>query len=133
MKKILLTIAIVAAVLLTGAITADAAPWVPAENETNPQIVAYYPEGPHSIVGLDGQFEGRDLVMLRGNSGQIQQWFEGIIDGKYAAIHSVWNLSKNGSCPGDWIAVPNAYPQWGDYLVPGATYCVKNNYYQGTK
>jgi len=135
MKKKLLSIAI-AAVFALSAASVSAAPWNAAENGNDPsgKFVAYYPTGPHSIAGMDGQFEGADLVMMRGNSGQIQQWFEGTINGEYAAIHSVWNLAgKDGTCPEGWVKIENAYPQWGYYLVPGATYCVHNNYYQGTK
>jgi len=136
MKKTITTFMVSAMLLATTGI-ALAAPWVPAGNQVTPndKFVAYYPNGRHAIPGFSSdQFYGRDLVMRRGNSGQFQQWFEGTDPtGTFVAIHSVWNLAHGNNCPNTWITIPNAYPQWGFYLVPGATYCVHNNFYQGTK
>ena len=135
MKKLLASFATIT-VFLASTSTAMAAPWFPAENQLTPndKFVAYYPDGRHAIAGFDNdQFFGRDLVMRRGESGQFQQWFQGTNpNGDYVAIHSVWNLAHAGKCPNTWISIPNAYPQWGYYLVPNATYCVHNNFYQGT-
>ena len=130
------TTALATAIFLTSATTAIAAPWTPAEKyAVDDKYVAYYAEGRHAIPGeSNDQYYGRDLVMARGNSGQFHQWFEGTDpNGMYVAIHSVWNLAHNGKCPNNWITIPNASSQWGDYLESGATYCVNNNYYQGTK
>lgn len=135
--KLFSAILTVAVLLITGASVTSAAPWIPADNQVTPndRFVAYYDWGTdHTIPGIGNHYIGRDLVMQRDSTGQFHQWFEGENpDGVYVAIHSVWNLSKDGTCPVDWITIPNAYPGWGDYMTPGATYCVHNNYYQGTR
>jgi hypothetical protein len=135
MKKFIASLA-VSAMFLASTGAAFAAPWVPANAHpfTDKYVAVYGPGTTHAIAGYDGTFVGRDLVMARGNSGQFQQWFEGTDpNGNYVAIHSVWNLAHNASCSNGWVTIPNAYPDWGNYLVPGATYCVHNNFYQGTK
>ncbi len=134
MKKIFAFLAI-SVFFLVNSPAAFAAPWVPASaNPFSDKYVAFYDWGTtHGIAGEEGTFVGRDVVMRRGNSGQFQQWFEGTNpDGEYVAIHSVWNFAHNKGCQDNWVTIENAYPDWGDYLVPGATYCVHNNYYQGT-
>ncbi len=134
--KYILTIALIICAFVFNVPVAQAAPWTSADNAVMPndKFVAYYQDGRHAIAGIGDQFFGRDLVMARGNNGQFHQWFEGFDEyGIFVAIHSVWNISKTGHCPDAWVTVENAYPQWGDYLQPGATYCVHNNYYLGTK
>lgn len=94
-----------------------------APNPNNPNVVAYYENGPHTIP-LNPQFsvEGFDLVMKNGNSGNFNQWFwNGDI-----GYHSVWNMTKNGKCE-NGVLIHNAYPGWGYYLVPNADYCVITN------
>lgn len=134
MKKIL-TVAIMAAMFLGSAVTVLAAPWKPAgENAVNDKYVAYYESGDHGIPGIGNQYLGWDMVMRRGNDEkQFHQWFEGYINGEYVGVHSVWNLSKDGECADGWVKVTDAYPNWGYYMEPGATYCVHNNYYNPTK
>lgn len=105
--------------------TAFAAPNNAQKAENNPNVVAYYPTGIHAIPTDPIQYvEGTDLVMKRGNSGQIEAWYTGS-DGH--GFHSVWNNSKNGSCSDKEVLITDAYPSWGDYLTPGGDYCVKVN------
>lgn len=112
---------VMVSVLLTGAPVALAAP----SKSNNPQIVSNYPDGLHAIPTDPVTWrEGADVVMMRGNSGQIQQWYT---DPTGFVIHSVWNISKDGTCADGWVRIPNAYPGWGTHLTPGATYCVHNN------
>lgn len=131
MKKVLASL-FASAFFLASANAAFAAPWKPADANpfTDKYLAVYGPGTTHAIAGFDGTFIGRDLVMARGESGQVQQWFEGTDpNGNLVKIHSVWNLEHGKSCPDSFITIPNAFPQWGNYLVPGATYCVHNNYY----
>ncbi len=93
--------------------------------ENNPDVVAYYPTGIHAIAADPISYvTGSDLVMKRGNTGQIQQWFTGEDN---HGIHSVWNTSNDGICQNNWVLIKKAYPSWGDYLTPDADYCVHNN------
>lgn len=102
----------------------------PSNATNNPNIVANYNSGPHGIVGENDYHSGQDVVMQNGNSGNLQQWFYGpSLEGNTEGDHSVWILSKDGTCPSGWYTLPNAYPAWGTYLQPGATYCVKTNDY----
>lgn len=117
--------------LLLSALTpvAFAAPFNAADN--NPQVEAYYPTGDHGIVGENDTHTGQDLVMRAGNSDNFQQWFYGTSTengGNTEGDHSVWkNVGDKTSCNGNSVSVQNAYPAWGDYLEPGANYCVKTN------
>lgn len=102
-----------------------AAPNNPQKAEHNPNVVAYYPIGLHAIPTDPIQYViGTNIVTMRGNSGQIQAWYTGE-DGH--GFHSVWNVAKKASCPGDKVLIENAYPVWGDYLTPDTDYCVKVN------
>lgn len=104
---------------------AFAAPTNEQKAASDPQTVAYYPTGIHAIPSDPVTYvTGTDLVTMRGDSGQIQAWYTQA-DGH--GIHSVWNISKNGTCPTNWVLIAQAYPTWGDYLTPGADYCVQNN------
>lgn len=97
----------------------------------NPNTVANYPTGDHGIVGEPYLHVGADVVTKSGNSGNFQQWFVGTSTengGVSEKDHSVWKVSKDGSCSNDgWVLVENASQSWGDYLVSGANYCVKTN------
>ena len=102
-----------------------AAPTNPEKGSNNPNVVAYYPTGIHAIPTDPVTYvTGTDLVTMRGNTGEIQAWYTGE-DGH--GVHSVWNVSKDGKCSSNWVLIPQAYPNWGDYLTPGADYCVLNN------
>lgn len=97
-------------------------------NENNPNVVAYYENGPHAIVGEPDVHYGKDVVMKAGNSGNFQQWFYGTsaLEGEHGE-HSVWQISKDGTCPDKWDHVADPHPEWGDYLTPGTDYCVHTN------
>lgn len=116
------------AVSLFGATAAFAAPF---NAGNNPQIVANYSTGDHGIPGEPYLHTGADVVMRAGNSGNFQQWFYGTSaenGGITEGDHSVWkNVGTSTSCSDNETLVADAYPQWGDYLEPGANYCVKTN------
>ncbi len=127
MKQItgLLALLAVAFVLPIG--NASAAP-VGAVGQ-NPNIVAYYPTGPHGIPGESEYHEGMDIVMATDSNGNFQQWFYGwsASEGLHGE-HSVWKIRKDGKdCDKGWLLYPDPYPEWGDYLTPGVDYCVKTN------
>ena len=130
-RTIIMVLALVLGATLLPAKPVSAAPFNAADN--NPQVVAYYPTGPHGIVSIPGaNHEGEDLVMRAGKSGNFQQWFYGTfpLTGETYGVHSVWNETKNGKCPANATLVENAYPGWGDYLEPGADYCVIENIFK---
>ncbi len=124
MKK--LTVGVISTLLLlTASTTALAAPNNANKAENNPNVVAYYEVGLHAIPTNPVTYvTGTNLVTKRGNSGQIQAWYTGA-DGH--GYHSVWNVSKKGSCNNDQVFIEDASLSWGDYLTPGADYCVKVN------
>lgn len=102
-----------------------AAPTNNQKADSNPQVIAYYPSGVHAIPTDPVTYvNGTDLVTKRGSTGEIQAWYTST-DGH--GVHSVWNLSHDGTCPSHWVLIAQAYPVWGDYLTPGADYCVYNN------
>lgn len=112
----------------------------PFKADKNPNIVANYEDGPHGIPGESEYHEGKDVVMAAGKSGNFQQWFYGysaedggIIEGD----HSVWKLSKDGSCPDNSFAMTVTGPDgdnfWGDYLEYGSTYCIHTNDFRVSK
>lgn len=103
----------------------SAAPNNAQKAEHNPQVVAYYPTGLHAIPTDPVQYvNGTNMVTTRGNSGQIEAWYTGE-DGH--GFHSVWNVSKKGTCPDKWTLIEDASLSWGDYLTPDTDYCVKVN------
>jgi hypothetical protein len=128
MKRFLSFLGVFAVIAAFGAGTALAAPF---NSQNNPQIVANYPTGDHGIVAEPYLHQGADVVMKSGNSGNFQQWFYGTSaenGGITEGDHSLWKIAQNGQCPSsDWVLVPNASASWGDYLVPGADYCVNTN------
>lgn len=103
--------------------------------DKNPQVVALYLNGPHSIVGEPDLHYGMDIVMRDGNSNNFQQWFFGTsqeFGGKLHGDHSVWKYVGTGTtCPAKWTWIEHASVGWGDYLTPG-NYCVMTNDYQVT-
>lgn len=109
-------------------VSANAAPF--KANDKNPNIVAFFPDGVHGIPDEpDITHEGKEVVMRAGNSGNFQQWFYGTSDegpGK-EGDHTLWKLLKKDQCPDGSTLIPDAFPEWGDYLQPGADYCVKTN------
>ncbi len=100
-----------------------------APPESNPNVVAYYEEGDHGIVGENTRHWGEDVVMATGQNGNFQQWFYGDSEGEEGVHgeHSVWKVSEDGTCADNWDHVHEPYPEWGDYLTPGVDYCVKTN------
>ena len=112
-------------------------------------LVVLYPNGPHGIVGESGvDHEGIDFVIRDlCDKWKFRQWFYGTsstegLHGDYSiwepakkcAKHLVklWNnhdrkdevREVSSVCPKDWILVPNASENWGDYLKPNTDYCV---------
>lgn len=133
MKKYLAVLS-AAMVFIAGGGLALAAP---NNAENNPQIVANYPDGDHGIVGEPFKHTGSDVVMKTGDNGNFQQWFYGFSEQEGGIIegdHSLWKVSKDGTCPNDkWVLVEEPYPEWGDYLEPGVDYCVLTNDYHVVK
>ncbi|KKR33151.1 MAG: hypothetical protein UT63_C0023G0014 [Candidatus Gottesmanbacteria bacterium GW2011_GWC2_39_8] len=113
-----------------------AAPTNENKAENNPQVVAYYTEGEHGVPPESDTHTGTDLVMQAGESGNFQQWFLGLNEetGKNEGAHSLWkNVGTDTTCPNGWTLVPDANPEWGDYLEPGANFCVHTNHFQVEK
>jgi len=108
---------------------AFAAPFKSAEH--NPLVVAYYPDGPHGVVSEpEGNHEGQDLVLREGKTWTFQQWSYGTLPATGEGVHGdhdIWMPSKDGTCPKNTTMVLNAQEEWGDYLQPNTTYCVRNN------
>lgn len=129
--KLIFSFLILLSLVFFGTSAAFASPIQP--NFDNPNVVAYYPSGIHTIVGEQNDVHtGIDIVMAAGGSGNFQQWFLGTSTNEgLHGDHSVWLVQKNGSCANGWTEVVNAYPSWGDYLQPGANYCVKTNEFSG--
>lgn len=94
----------------------------------NPNVVAFYNNEETDLHAIPTDpityLYGTNLVLKRGNSDNIEAWYTGS-DG--TGYHSVWNVSKKGNCSEGWNLIEDAYPSWGDYLTPGADYCVKVN------
>ncbi len=115
-------------------ITLSASPSLaaPFKAENNPQIVANYSEGEHGIPGQTYTHEGKDVVMKAGNSPVVQQWFVGTSEEEgFHGEHSVWKLSKDGTCPPNWFQMTPTEPDggnyWGDVMEFGQTYCIMTN------
>ena len=130
MKHILFVLAVLG-VMAFSASSVLAAPFNAADR--NSQVVAFYQTGDHGIVGEFYLHQGTDLVMRRGNSGNFQQWFYGDSAIGLHGDHSIWNISKDGTCSSDRILVKDAWLYWGDYLVHGADYCVHTNEFKPSK
>lgn len=122
--------AISASVIMIGAFASSAFA-APFNATNNPQIVANYSSGDHGVVGEFVTHNGADVVMRAGNSGNFQQWFYGTSDengGNTEGDHSIWrNVGDSTDCHAKEVLVENASASWGDYLQPGANYCVKTN------
>ncbi len=130
MQKIALVSLAMGVATMFSAGSAYAAPF---DASNNPQIVANYESGPHGIPQEPEYHEGMDVVMKAGNSGNFQQWFEGTSASEgYHGEHSVWKeVGSDTSCPAGWDFYLDPNPEHGDYLTPGANYCVKTNGYLG--
>jgi hypothetical protein len=133
-----LTLILVAAFMVGSVQSAYALPNKMAEH--NPQVVAYYP-GPddiHGIVGEDEKHTGWDLVKKNGNSGSFQQWFygESETEGLHGE-HSLWKVSKDGTCPDNFHLVYNDYENsnsfWGKHLEDDTYYCVMTHDFKPSK
>src|SRR5262245_43955750 len=108
MKRLLFTIAMAICMATTLASPAYAAP-----NPTNPNTVAYYPDGMHAIPTEPLMwFVGVDIVNKLNDKGSFDQWF--YADG--FGYHSLWTVMKNDSCL-NGVVFQNPYPEWGDYLT----------------
>ena len=132
--KYLSVVFVLAGLFLLSSKTVLANPTNFQKAQNNPQVVAYYAGGLHTIPGEEGSSHwGEDLVMRAGGSGNFQQWFLGWSAGEsFHGEHSVWLISRTGNCPQSFMVYVDPNPGWGDYFVDGATYCVKtNNYHLG--
>lgn len=91
----------------------------------NPKIVACYESGTHGIVGQSETHTGADFVKKL-SSGNLFQFFCGTSpsEGLHREI-SLWKFARDKKCPKGWILLEDPFPEWGDYLKPGADYCVK--------
>lgn len=103
----------------------------------NKNVVAYYPDGTHTILGQqDIIHTGEDLVMRAGKSNNFQQWFVGTSDEEgLHGHHTVWRVKKTENCPKKWtyVANPNNPPDgdtWGYYFPEDTDYCVKTNIFK---
>lgn len=113
----------------------------PNDAANNPNIVANYPDGQHTVIEGNGVTDynhvGSDVVMQAGNSNNFQQWFNGTSTTETAdsthGDHSVWrDIGQDTSCPSGWTFVenPNQPPTgdtWGTYFPSGDNYCVHTN------
>ena len=131
--KIILTLVVAALAMTAQAGNAIATERLLDGRATNPNFVVYYPDGLHGIVGEFEDHEGEDLVMRAGQSGNFQQWFYGVSPSEgLHGEHSIWQEKHGEGCPNDFILVPDAFPEWGDYLTPNTDYCVKTNDFQSS-
>lgn len=108
-----------------------AAPDNTAKGTNNPQVVAFYQDGTHGVVGENATHTGTDLVMQSGQSGNFQQWFTGTsqpngVEGDHSVWKSVGNATDCSQLGNGWVFVANANQSWGSYLQPG-NYCVHTN------
>ncbi len=113
----------------------------PNNAANNPNIVANFPSGQHTVIEGNGVTDfnhvGSDVVMKAGNSNNFQQWFQGSSTTESQAgahgDHSVWrDIGSNTSCPSGWtfVANPKQPPTgdtWGSYFPNGDNYCVHTN------
>ena len=90
-----------------------------------PNVVACYESGTHGIVGQSETHTGADYVKKLGNYN-LFQFFCGTSpsEGVHREV-SLWKLARDNQCPSGWILLQDPHPEWGDYLKPGANYCVK--------
>lgn len=90
-----------------------------------PNVVACYESGTHGVVGQSETHTGADYVKKLGNDN-LFQFFCGTSESE--GLHrevSLWKLARDKKCPSSWILLEDPHPEWGDYLKPGADYCVK--------
>lgn len=137
MKKILGTL--ISFCMMGFAVTPALA--APNNATNNPNIVANYSNGQHTVIeggGItDFNHVGSDVVMKAGNSQNFQQWFQGTstteTQDSTHGDHSVWrNVGSNTSCSSGWTLVvnpkqPPTGATWGSYFPNGDNYCVHTN------
>lgn len=148
MKKASILLGVFAALLVYGSTLTNAAP-----NPENPNKIVFhnwttdtgetiYPLPVLAEEGEEGYWKflyGYDLVMWRGRSGKIHQWF--ISEDETIGFHSVWNpMNDNQNCPVENGNAVIINPGWGDYTHPEADihfpeedtdYCVITNEFGG--
>lgn len=90
-------------------------------------VLAFYPNGSHGIPTQPGiNHQGMDLVLKDFSYGGIKQIFVGYSEQEGLHKHvTKWSVAPKGTCPKKSTLIKNAYPDWGNYLLPGADYCVK--------
>ena len=134
MKKTLISFLTVGLLCSLGVTKVSAAPTNPPKADNNPQVVAYYPVGSHTVIQPDNTIlygqNGTDLVLEAGEDKTFQQWYEGVNGDK---VHTVWrNVGSDTQCPSDWLLIQNPYQPptgdtWGYHFPNGDNYCVKSN------
>ncbi|HUV71657.1 MAG TPA: hypothetical protein VMW25_01475 [Clostridia bacterium] len=90
-----------------------------------PNVVACYESGDHGIPGQAEKHVGADWVKSFLGGKMLYQFFCGYSDSE--GLHrevAIWKVKKD-KCPSGWLLYEDPYPEWGDYLVPGADYCIK--------
>lgn len=91
-----------------------------------PHVVACYESGDHGIPGQAEKHEGTDFVKSFLSGKILFQSFCGFSESE--GLHreiSLWKMAKDNKCPSGWLIYSDPYPEWGDYLIPGANYCIK--------
>ena len=90
-----------------------------------PNTAACYESGTHGIPGEAEEHVGADWVKIFLDGKILYQFFCGTSpsEGLHRTI-SIWKAAKD-SCPSGWLRFEEPYPEWGDYLIPGADYCIK--------
>lgn len=125
MKKILLSIIVFVTFAAFGVPMTFAAPF---NANNNPNIVANYPTGDHTVIMPDGSIvynqQGADIVMMNKNSGNAQQWYDNGDGGVHTNFKDVGQAT---TCSNGWTFVGQANPSWGGYFVVGDNYCAKSN------
>lgn len=91
-----------------------------------PHVVACYESGDHGIPGQPERHFGTDFVKSFLSGKFLFQQFCGFSgsEGLHREI-SLWKVAKDSKCPSGWLLFPDPHPEWGDYLIPNADYCVK--------
>lgn len=126
MKKVMMSIAAFLTLALFSAPVTLAAP----NNSTNnPNVVANYPTGNHTVIMPDGSIAynqmGADVVMVTGNSNNGQQWY---LNPDGGGVHTNFkDVGSDTSCSPGWTFIGKANPSWGSYFTAGDNYCANSN------